>query len=215
MNNLTLDQVTHVFARHAPLYRKRPARYQTVMLNDLAAIWSRPHNTLLDVGGGTGIMATAIKQLFDVREVHAIDVVDRYFPDLPVGTHVYDGQTMPFANDHFEATTINNVMHHVPLTVRATLMREIRRVTTGPLYIKDHIAHGPLDPFRLFLLDAIGNIPFGGMIKANYLSRADWTALADAAGYTIGAWRQGIYREGPIAAFFPNDLEICMRFDPV
>jgi ubiquinone/menaquinone biosynthesis C-methylase UbiE len=213
MTDITLDRVSHVFAAHAPLYRRKAPRYQAAMLRDLAGVWQGSHDRVLDVGGGTGLMAEAIQTLLPARHVVAIDVVDRYYPSLSVETRVYDGRTLPFGDGHFEAATINNVMHHVPREHRPALMAEIARVVSGPIYIKDHLAASRLDHWRLTVLDVIGNIPFGGQIEAHYLSMPEWRQLASAIDATIGAVQPGRYRAPPMAWVFPNRLEITFRFD--
>jgi SAM-dependent methyltransferase len=210
---ITVERVGEILAAHAPLYRRRPPVYQAIMLADLAAVWEGPHEHVLDVGGGTGVMAEAIQTLLPARRVVAVDVVDRYFQSLSVETRVYDGRTLPFADNSFDAATINNVLHHVPPEARATLMREIRRVVRGPIYIKDHVAMSRLDHWRLAALDAMGNIPFGGQVAANYLTMGEWEELAAQAGAHIGAISQGHYRMGPMAWLFPNRLEITFRLD--
>lgn len=213
MTAITLDSVREVLGEHAPIYRRRAPVYQTIMLSDLAQVWQGPHDRLLDVGGGTGVIAEAIQKLLPVREVVAVDVVDRYCPTLSVKSRVYDGRTLPFPDRSFDAATVNNVMHHVPGEVRVGLMSEIARVVDGPIYVKDHIACSRLDHWRLAALDAMGNIPFGGQVDAEYLTRAEWQELAEAIGGRIGAVRYGTYRRGPMAWLFPNRLEATFRFD--
>jgi SAM-dependent methyltransferase len=213
VTSICLDDVSRVIGRHTDHYRKRPPVYQATMLEDLAAVWVGPHDSLLDIGGGTGVMAEAMQALLPVKRVVAVDVVDRYFPTLTVETRVYDGSTLPFADRSFDAATINNVMHHVPPAIRADLMREVARVVAGPIYIKDHLPVTRLDHWRLAALDAIGNLPFGGQVQADYLPFAEWQELARAAGCTIGATRRGLYRKGLMAALFPNRLEVTYRFD--
>ncbi|WP_408589307.1 class I SAM-dependent methyltransferase [Novosphingobium sp.] len=205
-----------VLSRHLPLYRNKVPVYQAHMLDSLREVWSDRHESLLDIGGGTGVIAEAIATLFPVEHVRTIDLVDRFCTTLSVETAQYDGRTMPFATGSFAAATLNNVLHHVPATERAGLLSEIRRVVKGPLYIKDHASTGWIDDARLTALDAIGNIPFGGMIKAQYLSPREWSELASASGWRIvrtAAPRR--YRTGVMAALFPNRLEITLRLDPV
>ncbi len=211
---ITLETVTPVLARHAALYRRRPPVYQVEMLRNLQQLWRGAHENLLDVGGGTGLMAEAMQSLLPVGRVAAVDVVDRYFKGLSVETHVYDGVRLPFADASFDAATINNVMHHIPVAMRPQVMREIRRVVRGPLYIKDHLAASGLDHARLAVLDFLGNIPFGGMVKADYLEADEWEALAAAGGFRIAERIAGTYRSGPMAMLFPNRLEISMRLEP-
>jgi SAM-dependent methyltransferase len=204
-----------ILGRHLPLYRTKLPVYQSVMLNSLLGLWSGRHERLLDVGGGTGVIAQAMAELFPVGSVQTVDLIDRFCPTLSVATRQYDGRALPFARGAFDAATLNNVLHHVPVEARAGLLREIRRVAAGPLYIKDHVSRSRVDDLRLMAMDAIGNIPFGGMLWARYLSTDEWEALAAAAGYRIGARGCGSYRSGPYAAIFPNRLEITLRLDPI
>jgi SAM-dependent methyltransferase len=176
-----------ILAPHLAMYRKKVPYYQATMLDSLRELWLTPHDRLLDVGAGTGVIAEAMSKLFPVRHVQAVDVVDRFCDSLSVASRAYDGQTLPFESGSFDAATLNNVMHHVPVPARVGLLREIRRVVNGPLYIKDHETRGRVDDLRLTALDAIGNIPFSGMVRARYLPRREWEALAAQAGYRIAA----------------------------
>src|SRR5206468_3760314 len=101
----------------------------------------------------------------------------RFCPDLTIETRTYDGEAIPFADASFDAATMMNVLHHVPIPVRPALLAEIHRTVAGPLYIKDHVQTNWLDRARLSILDFIGNIPFDGMVKADYLSEAEWRSL--------------------------------------
>lgn len=213
--NLSVGAVNSSLSQHLGMYRYKAPYYQTEMLNNLLRLWQGHHNRLLDIGGGTGVIGQCIQDLLPVGEVRAVDVVDRFCDSLSIETEVYDGTTMPFAQEQFDAATINNVVHHIPVEARITLFREIRRVVHGPLYIKDHVATTRFDHARLALLDFVGNIPFGGMVKAYYLSLAEWEALAVASGFRIAAAISGRYRHGLYAALLPNRLETTMRWEPV
>ena len=98
-------------------------------------------------------------------------------------------------------------------SVRTGLITEIGRVVAGPLYIKDHLQAGRLDRARLSVLDFIGNIPFGGMVSADYLSEGEWRSLAAGAGYRITETVNARYRGGLFALVFPNRLETTMRWE--
>lgn len=212
---IDLHHLQTILAEHLPVFAVKAPHYQAEMLDSLLEVWQDRPQRLLDVGGGTGVIAQAIFDLFPVAAVEAIDLVDRFCPTLKVPTRQYDGHTIPCADGTYDAATLNNVLHHVPPSARADLMREIRRAVAGPVYIKDHLTTGFLDDIRLTALDAWGNIPFGGMVKANYLSRSDWDALARAAGYRIGAIASSRrYRSGLAGIAFPNRLETTMRFEP-
>ena len=215
MQSIDPAVLQQILAAHLATYRNKSPHYQVVMLETLRELWIGPHRNLLDVGGGTGVIAQAISELFPVARVECVDVVDRFCPSLRVPTRTYDGRTLPYETGSFDAATLNNVMHHVPVDDRAGLLREIRRVVEGPLYIKDHETGGKLDDLRLATLDAIGNIPFGGMVWARYLDRDEWEMLAKESGYRIAARAEPRrYRRGAFAILFPNSLEVTMRFEP-
>jgi SAM-dependent methyltransferase len=215
MTALSRQSVRDTLARHIPLYRWYAPNYQLAMLQALAAIWEEPHERLLDIGGGTGIIAQAVQQHLPAGRVTSIDVADRFIPGLSIETLTYDGETLPFTDSSFDAATLNNVLHHVPPAGRHRLMAEIRRVVRGPLYIKDHLSRGALDDARLAALDWIGNTPFKGMVRADYLTISEWAELARHGGYRIEQGPRGTYRRGPFALLFPNRLEVVMKWVPL
>lgn len=207
--------VQQILAAHLPMYRRKTPTYQSLMLESLRELWLDNHRNLLDVGGGTGVIAEAIARLLPADRVQAVDVVDRFCPSLSISTQRYDGRTLPFDDRSFDAATLNNVIHHVPIDARAGLLREIRRAVDGPLYVKDHETTGTIDDVRLTVLDTIGNVPFGGMLWARYLTRTEWERLARESGYRIAARITSIrYRGRAFALMFPNRLEVTMRFEP-
>ena len=210
---ISLARVQPLIARHLPLYRTKLPTYQTELLRAFETLWDPAHTRVLDVGGGTGIIAQAMKDLFGIAHVTSVDVQDRFLKSLDIETRVYDGARLPFEDASFDCVTFSNVLHHVPVAVRPGLMRECVRVAGGgPIYIKDHLATSRLDHGRLFVLDALGNVPFGGMVEASYLTAADWNTLASDCGCRIDRQISGAYRSGAFAQLFPNRLEVTMRW---
>jgi SAM-dependent methyltransferase len=210
--DVSLATVQALLARHIPIYRTRAPAYQTVLLQSFLALWDPTHARVLDIGGGTGIIAQVMKDLLSIAHVTSVDVEDRFLKSLDIETAVYDGATLPFADASFDSIVFSNVLHHVPPSVRTTLMRECVRVAgAGPIYIKDHVASSYLDHARLVALDLMGNIPFGGMVKASYLAANDWEQLAAVVGYSIDRQIGGAYRSGYFERLFPNRLEVTMR----
>jgi SAM-dependent methyltransferase len=215
VNSISPHDIRKTLARHIPMYRWYKPAYQLEMLGALAAIWGGRHERLLDIGGGTGIIGQAVQDHLPVGRVTSVDVEDRFLPGLGIETMTYDGRKLPFPDASFDAATMNNVLHHVPVEGRAPLIAEIRRCVKGPLYIKDHVTAGRLDDARLAALDWIGNTPFKGMVWARYLSMEEWRTLAAQAGYEIAGTLNGRYRRGPYAALFPNRLETVMKWMPL
>lgn len=216
MQEITVDAVRRCLSAHLPVYAWRTPVYQHVMLSALQRLWNPAHRSALDVGGGTGVMAQAVKTLFDLERVASVDVQDRFLKSLSVDTSLYDGTRLPFADASFDCVLLFNVLHHVPVSARAPLLLECRRVAGGgPIYIKDHVSHGAADDLRLAALDLAGNLPFSGMVRAWYLREADWEALAAQTRHQSSAPLSGPYRRGLAAALFPNRLEVSMRWSAV
>jgi len=211
--DISLAAVTSTLARHIPLYRWRRPIYQTALLRSLRKAWQPHHRALLDIGGGTGIMAQSIKDLFSLDRVVSVDIENRYLAGLNIETRIYDGRTLPFSDASFDCVLMCNVLHHVPREIRASLLNECGRVAaTGTVYIKDHVAESPLDHLRLTTLDLLGNVPFSGMLEASYLEASDWRMLAEEAGFRIDSQYCDAYRRGIMAHLFPNRLETTMRW---
>ena len=209
----SLAQVAAILARHVPLYRWHPPVYQTALLRSLAKLWDTSHNSVLDVGGGNGLLAHAVKTLLRVERVASVDIGDRFLDGLGIERQTFDGARLPFADASFDCLLLCNVLHHVPTASRVALLKECRRVSkSGIVYVKDHLPVSALDHVRLTGLDLIGNIPFGGMVAARYVSQQQWLAMADAAGFCISAWEQESYRTGLLRYLFPNRLEVLMRW---
>ncbi len=215
MIQMTLEDVTRAFAAKIPLYSWRRPVYQYVALDALRRLWEPSHRRLLDVGGGTGVIAQTLKTFFALDRVVSIDVENRFLKNLDIDTRIYDGERLPFPDAAFDCVTLFNVLHHVPLEHRAPLLRECRRVVgEGPVYIKDHLSTGAIDAARLAALDLLGNAPFNGMVCARYLAEADWSVLKQEAGFREEMRLSGAYHDGFLAALFPNRLEISMKWRP-
>jgi len=216
MEEITIDAVRRCLSAHLPLYAWRTPVYQHVVLNELQRLWNPSHRSALDVGGGTGVMAQAVKNLFGVERVASVDVENRFLASLSVETRLYDGTRLPFADGSFDCVLLFNVLHHVPVSGRAALLQECRRVAgSGPFYIKDHVSSGTVDDLRLATLDVLGNLPFSGMLRAWYLRESEWDDLAAQTGHQRSATLGGLYRHGLAAVLFPNRLEVSMRWSPV
>ncbi len=197
---------------HQSLYRFRKPGYQVQLLKDLAVLIPPGDCRVLDIGAGSGLVAEMMASMFPGKTVAAVDVTNRVLPTVRVPFQTFDGQRLPFESGSFDCALFCNVLHHVSLDQRVPLLREALRVTGGgPLVIKDHLASSELDHVRLAMLDFMGNVPFGGMVTARYLSGADWEKLLGDLRCRGERLPESPYRGGVFAAIFSNRLEICLR----
>jgi SAM-dependent methyltransferase len=204
------DRIAAFLARHQPAYRYRTPHYQVQLLKDLAALIPAGDCRVLDIGAGNGLVGEAIAEFLPGKAVTGVDVAPRLLPTVRFPCAAYDGVRLPFADGAFDCALFCNVLHHVEPAVRPALLGEALRVTRGgPVVVKDHLARSALDRLRLAALDFVGNAPFGGMVRARYLSEADWTDLLSRVDGAREALPVSGYRSGLSALCFPNRLEIC------
>lgn len=204
--DMSVTDPSTILARYVPLYRYRYPHYQVTLLSQLQRHWEG-HQRVLDIGGGSGVIAEAVHIMLG-SDVTSIDVANRFAQGLTIKTGTYDGVKLPFPDGSFDAITFINVIHHIPSQNRAPLLKECARVCSGVIYIKDHAFQSKLDLIRLHALDAMGNLPFGGMVKAQHVAQAEWDLLRCEIGYVESDKELGGgYRRGMFAKAFPDRLE--------
>lgn len=99
------------FAVIAPLYA-RVSYSKTDMMREVASLPA--HGRMLDVGGGTGRVASAIRDLVD--EIVVADVSFGMLKEAPLSTlkPVCGGsESLPFADNSFERVIMVDALHHV------------------------------------------------------------------------------------------------------
>jgi len=99
---------------------------------------------ILEVGAGEGAVLSALSDLGFGQELHALEISKsgleviegRALPNLKSATW-FDGYTIPFPDDSFDAVILCHVLEHVEF--ERLLLRELRRVAPR------HIIEVPLD----------------------------------------------------------------------
>lgn len=127
---------------------------------------------VLDVGCGSGDLAALVMRMRPDVRIEGIDVLVR--PDTAIPVHLFDGQTIPFADGAFDVAIVVDVLHHTddPEAVLA----EISRVAPVVI-VKDHLRDGLAANTTLRFMDWVGNAAHGVRLPYNYLSRREWAGI--------------------------------------
>ena len=134
-----------------------------------------------DVGCGTGEIAQAVNKIRPELKITGVDVYVRPKTFIPVKE--YDGCSLPFETNAFDAVTIIDVLHHCEDPV--AVLKECARVSNKWVLIKDHISNSVYDETLLKFMDWVGNRAHGVDLPYNYFSSRDWKSAIRIAGLKL------------------------------
>jgi ubiquinone/menaquinone biosynthesis C-methylase UbiE len=107
---------------------------------------------ILDLGAGDGTCLSFFSKHFPQSDLMGIDVselsigvaADKKIPRTEV--KVYDGQHIPYPDNHFDTILVAAVMHHIRFGEHEDLMKEAMRVLKpgGRIFIAEHNPHNPV-----------------------------------------------------------------------
>ncbi len=163
---------------------------------------------VLDVGCGDGILDERIQQRHSHLEITGIDVLVR--PEARIPVRLFDGRTIPHAEDSFDAVLLIDVLHHCDDP--EAMLTEAIRVARRCIVVKDHTLSGPLSGLLLRFMDDVGNRRFGVALPHKYWSEARWRQTFERLGLPVEAWITdlGLY-PGPLDWIFGRSLHFVAR----
>lgn len=163
---------------------------------------------VLDIGCGSGTLAKRIMALRPDVSIEGIDVLVRPGTEIPVTQ--FDGDTIPWGDDHFDIALFVDVLHHTEAPAR--LLAEAKRVSKGGIVIKDHFREGVLADATLRFMDWVGNAQHGVVLPYNYLSDGEWRGIWSKLGLKVERLtdKVGLY-PAPFSWLFDRRLHFVAR----
>jgi SAM-dependent methyltransferase len=107
---------------------------------------------VIDLGAGEGYVGDALSREL-AADVTLVDVVDMNRTPRPLT--VYDGETLPYADNQFDVTVVSFVLHHCEDPEQ--VLSEALRVSSGGVVILESVITSPLQHRILRLLDRAAN----------------------------------------------------------
>jgi SAM-dependent methyltransferase len=107
----------------------------------------------------------------------------------------FDGRCLAYADRSFAAALFCDVLHHVPETDRAGLLREAGRVARY-VVIKDHFEYDRASRTVLRAMDFVGNWGYGVNVPRRYFARDSFALLLSNAGLELVSMIVGIQLSG-------------------
>lgn len=163
---------------------------------------------VLDIGCGSGTLAKRIMALRPDVRIEGIDVLVRPGTEIPVTE--FDGDTIPWADGHFDIALFVDVLHHTEAPAR--LLAEAKRVSKGGIVIKDHFREGVFADATLRFMDWVGNAQHGVVLPYNYLSDPEWRSIWSRLGLKVERLtdKVGLY-PAPFSWLFDRRLHFVAR----
>ena len=146
---------------------------------------------VLDVGCGSGQLDAGLLARRGDLTLCGIDVLAQ--PDASIPVEAYDGRTIPYPDESFDAVLFSDVLHHCEAP--ADVLAEAVRVARTCIAIKDHTLRGPLSRALLRFMDQVGNRRFGVSLPYNYWTEERWRRAFRDLELRCDAWipKLGLY----------------------
>ncbi len=154
------------------------------VLSEMFAARIPEHASILDVGCGDGTIASLVAQMRPDVTIRGVEVTHR--SGGKITCDVFNGTTLPFADNSFDICVFADVLHHTEDV--ATLLEEAVRVSRSHVLIKDHLDEALWDDATLRFMDWVGNRPHGVKLTYNYQSREQWSAHFAKCGLVETDW---------------------------
>ncbi|MBX7242992.1 MAG: class I SAM-dependent methyltransferase [Bacteroidia bacterium] len=136
--------------------------------------------TILDLGCGSGNITRALRE--KGWNVTPADVADVSFHE-DVRPVVYDGENLPFPDNHFHTALLLTVLHHTHNP--ETVLKEAVRVSSQVILIED-IYENIFQQYLTYFTDTIVNMGFSSMTYQNKNDK-EWKALFAKSGLNLTA----------------------------
>lgn len=157
----------------------------------LSEVCSRliPRNVrVLDVGSGDGQLARLIVGKRSDVSIHGIDVRPRSDSAIPI--EAFDGESIPYGEDSFDAVMLIDVLHHTDDPM--ILLSEAVRVARQMILIKDHMLQGAFAYSTLRFMDWVGNAHHDVALPYNYWTQAQWRDAFDNLRLVLDSWESNL-----------------------
>ena len=136
---------------------------------------------VLDVGCGDGKIDSNILQQRKDIHIQGIDVLVR--PETFIPVEEYDGETIPYKDNSFDTVITVDVLHHIDNPI--LVLKELTRVSSKYVIIKDHIRGGIWTYLKLRAMDYVGNAHYHVRLPYNYQSAEQWEKMFISCGLRI------------------------------
>jgi len=207
MNNSEFDKFAdeyyEMLGQNIKTSGENPEFFSEYKIVDAAAVAQRRNFAsnlkILDFGSGIGNSVPYFRKHFPSSDLTCVDVSERSleiasqrFPEK-ADYRLFDGKTLPFADNTFDLVFTACVFHHIPADLHVDLLQEIRRVTK-PRGVFMIFEHNPLNPLTV---RAVNTCPFDE--NAVLMRSGTLKKRLESAGFTRP--------EVAFRIFFPNSLK--------
>jgi len=142
--------------------------------------WFKGKNKVLDIGIGNGIVAQKIQERFGCK-ISGTDIINYLDDRVSIPFFIMNGNRLPFQNDSFNVSMLNDVLHHCDKATQIKLLKEAKRVSKDVLIFETEpsISAYFFDYFLNKIYNPSMNIPL------NFREHRQWVSIFKKLGFTI------------------------------
>jgi len=198
----TIDRVERYFSpgMRYPYYKVQLAKYIASLLP-----LGQPLK-IADIGCGDARLAGFIQRHRCQTRLVGFETLARPTRDSAVEFILFDGTTLPCADDSFDISLLCDVVHHARDQER--LLSEAARISRTGIIIKDHVFRSSVERYQLLILDILGNRRFGVEVIGRYLDLQGWQTLLSPTALHVDCFPSVPLRKGILGLVFGNELEV-------
>ena len=185
------------------------SKYKTNVWNEVRSLLPENSSRVLDFGCGDGWYARRVLDEGLASELVALDVKRR--EHCHVEPLIYDGERLPFPDGYFELSYSIDVLHHC--RVPEEMIREMVRVTSNCIVIKDHTYSSESGKVALAVMDEIGNRRFGIPSPQHYQRRWAWDEVFAEAGWEKHSMTYPARCHDGVLGRLTNGLQYVARYE--
>ena len=160
-------------AFHDKLVYSRRMMRLTELLSEMLQNNGGGYKNILDVGCGDGLIDNCLMRENTEIRITGIDVLVR--PNTFIEVTEYDGHHIPLEDNAVDTVMAIDVLHHTDNP--GELIKEMTRVASSTVIIKDHIKSGLVSYIKLRSMDYVGNAHYHVRLPYNYLTKKEWEEL--------------------------------------
>jgi SAM-dependent methyltransferase len=163
-------------------------------------------DSAIDVGCGEGWFTNRLMHEGIIKNCIPLEVSRRKLVEIE--PTLYDGKVLPFPDNYVQLAYAIDVVHHAANPT--DLLREMARVSSKWILLKDHSYKSIIGRLTLQILDEIGNRRFEINSPGKYQQAWSWIEYLDTVGFSVATTIYPAPVHSGVLGYVTNPLQFAV-----